>query len=94
MRVIRFSMFYAVQRPREQVSDAETLLDITTSLVTSVRSQRNGPTPSDFVDAIMRKFGVSDRDCDSTNYLNKESWEKIGVSASHIFMRGHGYCTM
>lgn len=76
------------------MSDAEALLDIATSLVTSVRSQRNGPTPSDFVDAIIRKFGVPERDCNYNNYLSKDSWERIGMSASHIFTRGHGYCTM
>ncbi|KAF3327327.1 non-structural maintenance of chromosomes element 4 A-like protein [Carex littledalei] len=83
-----------VQRPREQVADAETLLDITTSLVRSLRSQRSGPTPSDFVDALARKFGVPDRDGTHTNYLGIASWQSIGMSVSHIFMRGHGYCTM
>ncbi|KAF3336491.1 non-structural maintenance of chromosomes element 4 A-like protein [Carex littledalei] len=87
-------MLYAVQRPREQVADAETLLDITTSLVRSLRSQRSGPTPSDFVDALARKFGVPDRDGTHTNYLGVASWQSIGMSVSHIFMRGHGYCTM
>ncbi|KAJ3707381.1 hypothetical protein LUZ61_011086 [Rhynchospora tenuis] len=82
-----------VQRPREQVSDAETLLDIATSLVTSARSLRNGPTPSDFVDGLIRKFGVP-RNYNSMNYLSKASWARIGMSASHIFMKGHGYCTM
>ncbi|KAJ1702535.1 hypothetical protein LUZ63_002314 [Rhynchospora breviuscula] len=82
-----------VQRPREQVSDAETLLDIVTSLVTSARSLRNGPTPSDFVDGLLRKFGVP-RNYNSTKYLSKASWARIGMSASQIFMRGHGYCTM
>ncbi|KAJ4811209.1 Non-structural maintenance of chromosome element 4 [Rhynchospora pubera] len=82
-----------VQRPREQVSDAETLLDIANSLVTSARSLRNGPTPSDFVDGLIRKFGVP-RIYNSTKYLSKASWARIGMSVSQIFMRGHGYCTM
>ncbi|KAJ4758758.1 Non-structural maintenance of chromosomes element A [Rhynchospora pubera] len=82
-----------VQRPREQVSDAETLLDIANSLVTSARSLRNGPTPSDFVDELIRKFGVP-RIYNSTKYLSKASWARIGMSVSQIFMRGHGYCTM
>ena len=48
----------SLQRPREQIADAEALLDITTTLVKSVRSQSSeGITPSDFVTALLKKFG-------------------------------------
>jgi len=47
-----------VQKPREQIADAEALLGIASTLVTSVRSQSSeGITPSDFITALLKKFG-------------------------------------
>ncbi|PSR84549.1 Non-structural maintenance of chromosomes element 4 B like [Actinidia chinensis var. chinensis] len=47
-----------VQKPREQVADAEALLDITSTLVSSVKGHsKDGITPSDFVNCLMRDFG-------------------------------------
>lgn len=51
-----------MQRPREQIADAETLLDITTTLVNSVSSQTSGGImPSDFVTELLKKFGQQAR---------------------------------
>ncbi|KAG8060304.1 hypothetical protein GUJ93_ZPchr0002g23330 [Zizania palustris] len=42
----------------DQIADAEALLDIANAFVTSVRSQSSeGITPSDFVTAVLKKFG-------------------------------------
>ncbi|GMH18731.1 hypothetical protein Nepgr_020572 [Nepenthes gracilis] len=52
------SMHQKVQAPREQVADAEALLDITNSLVTSVKALKNdGITPSNFVTCLLRDWG-------------------------------------
>ncbi|EEC72666.1 hypothetical protein OsI_06217 [Oryza sativa Indica Group] len=81
-----------VQRPREQIADAETLLDIANTLVTSVRSQSSeGITPSDFVTAMLKKFGQS-------GGLDSEAaslrWGDVGLSVSHVFRAAPGCCTM
>ncbi|KAK3152392.1 hypothetical protein QOZ80_2BG0158280 [Eleusine coracana subsp. coracana] len=81
-----------VQRPREQIADAEALLDIASTLVTSVRSQsREGITPSDFVTALLKKFGQQ-------GSLDHEAaslrWGDVGLSVSHAFRAVSGCCTM
>ncbi|KAL5212255.1 hypothetical protein ABZP36_023102 [Zizania latifolia] len=81
-----------VQRPREQIADAEALLDIANTLVTSVRSQSSeGITPSDFVTAMLKKFG-------QPGGLDSEAaslrWDDIGLSVSHVFRAALGCCTM
>ncbi|KAF0935794.1 hypothetical protein E2562_035762 [Oryza meyeriana var. granulata] len=81
-----------VQRPREQIADAEALLDIANTLVTSVRSQSSeGITPSDFVTAMLKKFGQS-------GGLDSEAaslrWGDVGLSVSHVFRAAAGCCTM
>lgn len=84
-----------VKRPREQVADAETLLDITSTLATSVRSQNNeGVTPSDFVTAILNNFGNQQHSLQVDNSQNMVSWENIGFSVSDIFKTVPGCCTM
>ncbi|XP_078151819.1 nse4, component of Smc5/6 DNA repair complex [Carex rostrata] len=90
------SLHQFVQNPREQVADAEALLDIASTFLTSVRSQSSeGITPSDFVTALLNKFGQTN------NPLNDEiespvtfNWTDLGYSVSHVFMAGSGCCTM
>lgn len=82
----------AVQRPREQIADAETLLDLAASLVASVRSQSVlGITPSDFVAGLIKKFGKKGGPGDESVSLN---WAQIGCAASHVFMTAPGCATM
>ncbi|KAL6888340.1 hypothetical protein ACP4OV_009366 [Aristida adscensionis] len=81
-----------VQRPREQIVDAETLLDIANTLVTSVRSQSSeGITPSDFVTGLLKKFGQQGN-------LDSEAaslrWGDVGLPVSHVFRAVPGCCTM
>ncbi|XP_020572325.1 non-structural maintenance of chromosomes element 4 homolog A-like [Phalaenopsis equestris] len=84
-----------VKKPREQVADAETLLDIASTLAISVRSQNNeGVTPSDLVTAILKKFGCQEHRAQVDNSQNMVSWEDIGLSLSHIFTPVPGCCTM
>lgn len=78
-----------VQKPREQVADAEALLDITNTLVTSVKSQSSaGITPSDFLTCLIRDFGQL-RDGHAS-----VQWKDIGLAVAPIFRRVHGCCTM
>uniref|UniRef100_A0A0E0LDJ5 Non-structural maintenance of chromosomes element 4 n=1 Tax=Oryza punctata TaxID=4537 RepID=A0A0E0LDJ5_ORYPU len=81
-----------VQRPREQIADAEALLDIATSLVASVRTHSAlGITPSDFVSGMLKKFGKKRRDDGEAASLR---WVDVGLYTSRVFMAVPGCCTM
>lgn len=86
-----------VQKPREQVADAEALLDITNTLMTSVKAQSNeGVTASDFVSCLLNKFGQiggggSNGDGEIKNSVR---WKDIGMAVSHVFLKADGCCTM
>ncbi|GJM97971.1 hypothetical protein PR202_ga14941 [Eleusine coracana subsp. coracana] len=86
------SLHQLVQRPREQIADAEALLDLTTSLVTSVKSQSVlGITPSDFVNGLLKKFREGGEPDDDVRSLN---WVDVGLAASQVFMTAPGCATM
>ncbi|URD98658.1 hypothetical protein MUK42_29240 [Musa troglodytarum] len=88
------SLHEHVQRPREQVADAEALLDIANTLLTSVRSQTsNGVTPSDFVTQLLRNFGQQQGEANIEN-IPVFNWADIGHAASHIFRTAPGCPTM
>lgn len=85
------SLHQLVQKPREQVADAEALLDIANTLVTSVKSQINdGLTPSNFVTALLRNYGQHGGDAS----LNTISWADVGLSISDVLRMAPGCCTM
>lgn len=85
-----------MQKPREQVADAEALLDITNTLVTSVKAHGNeGVTPSDFVTCLLRDFAQQGGASSSTDEGSHTiCWKDIGIAVSHVFRRGSGCCTM
>ncbi|XP_034688832.1 non-structural maintenance of chromosomes element 4 homolog A-like isoform X2 [Vitis riparia] len=86
-------MQLTVQKPREQVADAEALLDIANTLVTSVKSQTNaGVTPSDLVTCFLSKYGQHGGGFTTEN--PRIHWKKIGIVVSPIFRKGQGCCTM
>ncbi|CAD6339008.1 unnamed protein product [Miscanthus lutarioriparius] len=86
------SLHQHVQRPREQIADAETLLDLTASLVASVRSQSVlGITPSDFIAALLKKFGKKGGPNGENVSLD---WARLGLATSHVFMKASGCATM
>uniref|UniRef100_A0A453SIF9 Non-structural maintenance of chromosomes element 4 n=2 Tax=Aegilops tauschii subsp. strangulata TaxID=200361 RepID=A0A453SIF9_AEGTS len=86
------SLHVHVHKPREQVADAEALLDIASSLAASVRSQSAlGITPSHLVAALLNKFGTQgDADGEGASLR----WSAVGLAASHVFMAVPGCCTM
>ncbi|XP_010928436.1 non-structural maintenance of chromosomes element 4 homolog A [Elaeis guineensis] len=89
------SLHHLVQKPREQVADAEVLLDIASTLVTSIRSQSNdGVTPADFVTALLRNFGQRDGHVNVDSALKMICWKEVGSAVSHIFLKVPGCCTM
>ncbi|GAB2212043.1 hypothetical protein Drorol1_Dr00025387 [Drosera rotundifolia] len=83
-----------VRKPREQVADAEALLDIANSLVTSVRSQsKEGITPSDLITCLIRDFGEIVRNESQGDYISLK-WSSIGLLVSSVFMKADGCSTM
>ncbi|KAL4587542.1 hypothetical protein LXL04_000413 [Taraxacum kok-saghyz] len=85
-----------VQKPREQVADAEALLDITNTLMTSVKAQTNeGVTASDFVSCLLKNFGEIGGGSNGDDEIrNSVRWKDIGIAVSHVFLKGDGCCTM
>ncbi|XP_051138733.1 non-structural maintenance of chromosomes element 4 homolog A-like [Andrographis paniculata] len=85
-----------VQKPREQVADAEALFDITTSLVSSVKACRNeGVTPSDFISCLLRDFGQqSGASSSHTEGGGMVRWKDIGQVVSDAFRDAPGCRTM
>lgn len=84
-----------VQKPREQVVDAEALLDIANSLVTTIKSYGNeGFTPSDFITRLIENFGQQDVVSSSQGKSDIISWTDLGLLVSPIFRNVPGCCTM
>ncbi|KAJ4724144.1 Non-structural maintenance of chromosomes element 4 [Melia azedarach] len=86
-----------VHKPREQVADAEVLLDITSTLVTSVKSEYNeGVSPTDFVSCLLTEFGQSNmqRFESQENTHISINWKDIGLAVSPFLSACHGCCTM
>jgi len=77
-----------VKKPREQVADAEALLDLTRTLVGSVKSLVNeGFTPSQFVSSLLKHYAHPPNNASI-------DWHKLGISVSPIFLTVHGSSTM
>lgn len=90
-----FIFLYIVQKPREQVADAEALLDITNSLVTTVKAHSNGGvTPSDFVSCLLGDFGQEGGSSSRTEEDGNIHWKDVGLAVSHVFKGAPGCCTM
>ncbi|KAM5559019.1 hypothetical protein ABKV19_020590 [Rosa sericea] len=84
------SLHELVTKPREQVADAEALLDIASTLMTSVQAHnKEGITASGFVNCILSDFRKP-----SGNGSSSISWRDIGNAVSHVFQRSPRCCTM
>ncbi|PVH37174.1 hypothetical protein PAHAL_6G261500 [Panicum hallii] len=82
-----------VQKPLEQLVDGEALLELADVLVSSTKAEnRDEPTPSEFVTALLRKFGVTATPLDDSN--EPFSWSSLGGAASTLFMTATGCQTM
>ncbi|ERN00857.1 hypothetical protein AMTRI_Chr03g45670 [Amborella trichopoda] len=88
------SLHRHVEKPREQVADAEALLDIANTLLLSVKSQNSeGVTPSDFITKVIKKFGKKTLVKGASDY-DSLSWVEFGHAVSHIFRAAPSACTM
>ena len=88
-----FAVIFSVQKPREQVADAEALLDITNTLMTSVKAHgASGVTPSDFVSCLLREFGQQGSSIDGS--ISSTFWKDVGLAVSHVFRKAPGCRTM
>lgn len=84
-----------VSRPREQIADAEALLDITASFLASVKDVKRGGglTPSEFVNGIIRNY-------DTVMVRAEErlermiDWRRLGLEATAVFSDAPGMITM
>ncbi|KAF9607806.1 hypothetical protein IFM89_001527 [Coptis chinensis] len=60
---------------REQVADAEALLDIANTIVASVKSQNSdGITPSDFITSLLSKFAHQNGELSTENPRDSMAW--------------------
>lgn len=85
-----------MQKPREQVADAEALLDIANTLMTSVKAQSSeGVTAGDFVSCLLKNFGQLGGGNDGSDQSrNSVRWKDVGSVVSRVFRKGDGCCTM
>ncbi|CAL5193538.1 unnamed protein product [Lathyrus oleraceus] len=89
------NLHQSVTKTREQVADAQALLDITKSLVVSAKGHSsNGLTPSAFVTHIIEKFGKRGGTSTGREDCNSIAWKEIGVAVSSVFGGGYGCSTM
>ncbi|CAG7875564.1 unnamed protein product [Brassica rapa] len=84
-----------VQKPREQVADAEAFLDIANTIMSSVKSHSaNGVSPADFVNALVNGFGQASLGVDETSPLSIK-WKDLGLAVcSTLFVSSFGCSTM
>ncbi|CAL9221654.1 unnamed protein product [Arabidopsis halleri] len=84
-----------VQKPREQIADAEALLDLANSVVSSVKSQsaHGGVSPADFVNALINGFGKTSLriDADENTQVSMK-WKDLGFTVCSTVMVSYG-CT-
>ncbi|KAG8502103.1 hypothetical protein CXB51_002062 [Gossypium anomalum] len=86
------SLHQFVLRPREQIADAEALLDITNTLLTSVKATNGDEiTISDFVDSLVRDFAKQSSRPDGRTLID---WKKIGIDFSDASRSSRGCRTM
>lgn len=83
----------SVQRPLEQLADGQALLDLADVLVSSSKAEnRDGPTPAEFVTALLKNFSVKATPLDESN--ESFSWSSLGTAVSPLFMTATGCQTM
>ena len=90
------TMFLVVRKPREQIADAEALLDIANTLMSSVKSQSaHGVSPAEFVNALISGFGQGSLgiDTDETAQVSLK-WKVLGFAVCSTVLVSCGCSTM
>lgn len=88
-----------VRKPREQIVDAEAVLDVTRFFVDSVKDarRRTGTTPATFVGHIIRRFSLRtanrgrDRDDNAPAVID---WGRLGIASCGLFKVAPGLSSM
>lgn len=84
-----------VQKPREQIADAEAVMNLTNSFLGSVKAvnRKTGTSPAAFVGAILTTFGnrTAGSDAEAPVYID---WGKLGLAAVGFLGEAPGVCTM
>ncbi|KAJ0242199.1 Non-structural maintenance of chromosomes element 4 A [Hirschfeldia incana] len=86
-----------VQKPREQIADAEAFLDIANTMLSSVKSQSsNGVSPAEFVNALVNGFGQAPLgfDADETAAPVSIKWNDLGLAVCSTVFVSCGCSTM
>lgn len=83
----------AVKKPREQVADAETLLNLISTLTAAVKQHTTGGvTHSEFISCLLRNFTY--RRSGTSDSQNLHFWRDVGLSVSPLFQNVRGCSTM
>ncbi|KAL7084466.1 hypothetical protein ACP275_14G224200 [Erythranthe tilingii] len=84
-----------VQKPREQVADAEAFLGLASILVDSVKSHTSGGvSPAEFVSSLIKNFGLKNPTKGTLDNSPNILWQTMGSLVSPIFLNGPGCITM
>lgn len=88
-------LYTEVSRPREQIADAEALLDITASLLASVKHMkgRYGRSATELVTSVIKNFGTN-AVAAGERIEPVIDWERLGHEACTIFSDAPGMTTM
>ncbi|KAH8938291.1 hypothetical protein BDL97_16G074700 [Sphagnum fallax] len=88
-------LYSKVQKPREQIADAEAVLNIASTLLEVVQGakRKTGISSSEFVGALVSKYGVSSMNSDSENEC-RINWGLLGLDSAAMFNTVSGLCTM
>ncbi|CAN8288322.1 unnamed protein product [Cochlearia groenlandica] len=84
-----------VQKPREQIADAEAFLDIANTLMSSVKSHSaQGISPAEFVNALVNGFGQSSLGIDSDETAQASlKWKDLGFTVCSTEFVSCGGCS-
>lgn len=84
-----------MQKPREQIADAEAVMNLTSSFLGSVKASNRklGTSPAVFVGAIIATFGNRTANADDETPVEID-WGKLGLAAIGFLGEAPGVCTM
>ena len=84
---------FAVHKPREQIADAEAVMNLSHKLLGSVKGclLKTGTSPRAFVTAIIAAFG---KQIAAESEDVEVDWGRIGLAATGFLREVPGVCTM
>jgi len=84
-----------VQKPREQIADAEAVMNLTNGFLCSVKAsnRKTGTSPATFVGAILATFGNRSVATDDESPVEID-WGTLGLAAIGFFREAPGVATM